>query len=192
MQDARCWPLLVLALLLPVWSIGVFDRGIWTPDEPREYDIASSMLESGDLIVPRLAGEPLLEKPPLSYWLQTASMRVFGVSIEAARLPNLLYAVLTVLCIGMLAGDLAGERHRSQAALIAAIVSATMSVVLQAQIWLATDAPLIAMTAAALLSIWRLAHADGWRRQLDWSLCSAPVLRVQCWRRMPLACWCRA
>lgn len=171
MQGARYWPLLALALLLPVWSIGLFDRGIWTPDEPREYDIAFNMLQSGDLIVPRLAGEPFLEKPPLAYWLQSASMRVLGPSIAAARLPNLLYAALVVLCIGMLAGDLAGERHRSHAAFIAAVVCATMSVVLQAQIWLATDAALIAMTATALLSIWRLAHAEeGWRRQLGWSL----------------------
>jgi 4-amino-4-deoxy-L-arabinose transferase-like glycosyltransferase len=111
---ARYWPLLVLTILLPIWSIGLFNRAIWTPDEPREYDVAYNMLQSGDLVTPRLAGEPFLEKPPLAYWVQSASMWAFGPSIAAARLPNLLWAALTVLCIGMLAGDLAAERYRSR------------------------------------------------------------------------------
>lgn len=167
---ARYWPLLVLAILLPIWSMGLFNRGIWTPDEPREYDVAYNMLRSGDLVTPRLAGEPFLEKPPLAYWAQSASMHMFGPSIAAARLPNLLWAALTVLCIGMLAGDMAGGSNPRQAALIAALVCGTMSLLLQTQIWLATDAPLVAMTAAALLSGWRLAHAEGMRRQFVWSL----------------------
>jgi len=166
---ARYWPLLVLALLVPIWSIGLFDRGIWTPDEPREYDIAHNMLRSGDLVTPQLAGEPFLEKPPLAYWVQSASMRVMGPSISAARLPNLLWAVLTALCVGMLAGDLAGERNREQAALIAAISCGTMSLLLSVQIWLATDAPLMATTAVALLCAWRLTHTTG-RQELGWSL----------------------
>lgn len=166
----RFWPLLALLLLLPIWGIGMFNRDIWTPDEPREYDIAYNMLQSGDLITPRLAGEPFLEKPPLTYWAQSTSMRVLGPSITSARLPNLLWAVLTVLCVGLLAGDMAGKRNRNQAALIAALACGTMVLLQQVQIWLATDAPLVAMTAAALLSAWRLAHADNWRQQLTGSL----------------------
>jgi 4-amino-4-deoxy-L-arabinose transferase len=165
----RFWPLLALLLLLPIWGLGALNRDIWTPDEPREYDIAYNMLQSGDLVTPRLAGEPFLEKPPLSYWVQSTSMRALGPSITAARLPNLLWAALTVLCIGLLAGDMASERNRGQAALIAALTCGTMLLVQQVQIWLATDAPLLAMTAASLLSAWRLAHAAQWRQQLAWS-----------------------
>jgi 4-amino-4-deoxy-L-arabinose transferase-like glycosyltransferase len=167
---ARFWPLLVLLMMLPVWSIGMFYRAAWTPDEPREYDIAYNMLRSGDLVTPRLAGEPFLEKPPLSYWAQSTSMRAFGPSIAAARLPNLLWAALTALCVGLLASDLAAERRRNQAALIAALACGTMVLVLQTQIWLATDAPMIAATAAALLCTWRLARAGSWQQQLSWSV----------------------
>jgi 4-amino-4-deoxy-L-arabinose transferase-like glycosyltransferase len=162
--------LLVLALVLPIWSFGLFYRGIWMPDEPREYDVAYHMLQSGDLVTPRLAGEAFLEKPPLAYWAQSAGMRAFGVSIATARLPNLLWATLTLLSIGMLAGDLAPARLRNQAALVAALVCGTMILVLYVQIWLATDAPLVAMTAAALLSAWRLAHAETSRQEVGWSL----------------------
>jgi 4-amino-4-deoxy-L-arabinose transferase-like glycosyltransferase len=166
----RYWPAVALALLVPIWLIGLFGRGIWSPDEPREFDIAYNMLRSGDLVVPQLAGAPFVEKPPLAYWVQSASMRLFGPSIAAARLPNLLWAALAVLSIGALAGDAAGERNRHRAALIAAIACGSAVLVLQAQIWLATDAPLVAFTAVALLSGWRLAHADTRQRQLAWSL----------------------
>lgn len=169
-EVVRYWPLLVLALLVPIWSIGLFGRGIWSPDEPREYDIAYNMLQSGDLVVPQLAGAPFLEKPPLAYWAASASMRLFGPSITAARLPNLLWAALAVLSIGALAGDAAGERNRHQAALIAALACGTFGLVLQVQIWLATDAPLLGMTAVALLSAWRLAHAATLRQRLGWSV----------------------
>jgi 4-amino-4-deoxy-L-arabinose transferase-like glycosyltransferase len=166
----RYWPLLALVLLVPLWIIGVVGRAGWTPDEPREHDIAYNMLQSGDVVVPQLAGAPFIEKPPLAYWVQSASMRLFGPSVVAARLPNLFWAALTVLCIGALAGDAAGERVRQQAALLASIACGTVMLILQVQIWLATDASLVGLTALALLSGWRLAHADSWRRQLVWSL----------------------
>lgn len=158
-EPMRAWPLLVLLLLLPIWSVGLFHRGIWMPDEPREYAIGYDMLTQGDLLIPRLAGDPFLEKPPLEYWAQSASMHLFGVSVAAARLPNMLWALLAALCIGMLAGDLAPGNRRTQAAVLAALTFGTMLLALQVQMWLATDAPLVAMTAAALLSAWRLMHA---------------------------------
>jgi 4-amino-4-deoxy-L-arabinose transferase-like glycosyltransferase len=177
-RRARYWPLLVLALMLPIWSIGIFDRGMWTPDEPREYDIAYNMLQTGDLITPRLAGEPFLEKPPLSYWAQSASMSLLKPSIATARLPNLLWAALTALCIGMLAGDMVGEEDRHRAALIAALATGTTYLALLVQIWLATDAPLLAMTAVALLSTWRLAHAKSALQELRWSLLLGSFMNV--------------
>ena len=166
----RRWPLVILILFLPVWSIGLFYRGIWMPDEPREYDIAINMVGDHDFVVPHLAGEPFLEKPPFAYWLQSASLHLLGQSAGAARLPNLLYAVLAALCIGVLAGDLAPRDKRSQAAMLGAVCFGTMFLVLQVQIWLATDAPLLAMTAVALLSTWRLMHAQTWQQQVPWAV----------------------
>ena len=63
----RYWPLLAIVLLMPLWIIGVVGRAAWTPDEPREHDIAYNMLQSGEVVVPQLAGAPFIEKPPLAY-----------------------------------------------------------------------------------------------------------------------------
>lgn len=161
--------MVILLLFLPVWTIGLFHRGIWMPDEPREYDIAINMIGDHDFVVPHLAGDPFLEKPPFAYWLQSASLHLLGPSAAAARVPNLLYAVLAVLCIGVLAGDLAPREKRSQAEILGAVCFGTMLLVLQVQIWLATDAPLLAMTAVALLSTWRLVHAQTWQQQMAWA-----------------------
>jgi 4-amino-4-deoxy-L-arabinose transferase-like glycosyltransferase len=78
------------------------------PDEPREYDIAINMLKDGDWVVPHLAGDAFLQKPPLAYWLQSASLHALGASEAAARLPSLLWAMLAAF----VRGD-AGTRSRA-------------------------------------------------------------------------------
>ena len=52
----------------------MFGRGLWTPDEPREADIAWRMSLQSDRTLPQLAGVPFLEKPPLSYWMSAAAV----------------------------------------------------------------------------------------------------------------------
>jgi len=137
-------------------------RGYWTPDEPREADIAWRMSTQPDKAVPSLAGEAFCEKPPLTYWVAGASMRLFGPSGWSARLPNLLYAALTALAVGLLArrsaGDLAG--------LIAAAAIGTFLLSYQVAIWLATDAPLTAAVALALLGAYRGFYAQRRRERL--------------------------
>src|SRR3984957_7169246 len=92
---------LATALLL-IWCIGMFGRGYWTPDEPREADIAWRMSWQTDRAVPLLAGEAFCEKPPLNYWLGACSVKVLGTCAGVARLPNLLYALITALSVRLL------------------------------------------------------------------------------------------
>src|SRR6202041_1815282 len=97
-------PLLGLgSALLLAWCVGMFARGYWTPDEPREADIAWRMSWQADKAVPLLAGDPFCEKPPLTYWLAAVPMGFWGEQAWIARLPNLLYAVITALSVGFLA-----------------------------------------------------------------------------------------
>ena len=42
---------------------------------------------------------PFWEKPPLFIWLQAISMKLFGVNEFAARFPNALCGILTLLCL---------------------------------------------------------------------------------------------
>jgi 4-amino-4-deoxy-L-arabinose transferase-like glycosyltransferase len=150
LASSRALLLIVLALA-PLWLVGMFDRGLWTPDEPREADIAWRMSVQADRTLPQLAGTPFLEKPPLSYWTEAAAIAAFGDSPAAARAPNLLYAVITAVAIGALA--LALELP-ALPALMAALVALSALTAYRVAIWLAPDAGLLAGCAVALLGAW--------------------------------------
>ena len=129
--------LLIVVALAPLWLIGIFGRALWTPDEPREADIAWRMSQQSDRTLPELAGVPFLEKPPLSYWMSAAGIRAFGDSAGAARAANLLYALVTALAIGAIA--LAMQLETPQA-LVAALVAGSALTAFRVQSWLAPDA----------------------------------------------------
>ena len=149
-RAAVSWvPLLWAALLLSM-SVGVLGRGFWTPDEPREADIAWRMSWQHDRAVPLLAGEAFCEKPPLTYWIAGAAIGAWGADARIARLPNLLYALITALAVGSLGRRAAGRL----AGLAAAAAISTMLLSYQVAIWLATDAPLLAAVAVALLALY--------------------------------------
>jgi 4-amino-4-deoxy-L-arabinose transferase-like glycosyltransferase len=143
---------LVVLALAPLWLLLMFARGLWTPDEPREADIAWRMSLQSDRTLPQLAGQPFLEKPPLSYWMSAAALTVFGESAAAARVPNLLYALITALSVAALA--LAMETGVN-AAVLAAVVTMSALTALRVTVWLAPDACLLAGCALALLGVWR-------------------------------------
>jgi 4-amino-4-deoxy-L-arabinose transferase-like glycosyltransferase len=137
----------VILALAPLWFLGMFDRGLWTPDEPREADIAWRMSQQSERAIPELAGTPFLEKPPLTYWLSGAATAAFGDSAAAARLPNLLYAVIVAAALGALAFAMDG----GGAALVAALLAGSALIAYRVAIWLAPDAALLAGSAVALL-----------------------------------------
>jgi len=133
--------------LLLTWCVGMFARGYWTPDEPREADIAWRMSWQADKAVPLLAGDAFCEKPPLTYWLAALPIKLFGTQAWVARLPNLLYALITALGVGLLGARSLGKF----AGLVAAATISTFLLAYQVAIWLATDAPLLAAVSVALL-----------------------------------------
>jgi 4-amino-4-deoxy-L-arabinose transferase-like glycosyltransferase len=143
----HAWRGVVILALAPLWLLGMFDRGLWTPDEPREADIAWRMSQQSDRAIPSLAGAPFLEKPPLTYWLAGASVAAFGDSAALVRLPNLLYALIVAAAIGTLAARMAGR----DAALVAALLAGSALLSYRVAIWLAPDAALLAGSAVALL-----------------------------------------
>jgi 4-amino-4-deoxy-L-arabinose transferase-like glycosyltransferase len=148
---ARRALLLAVLVLVPLWLVGMFDRGLWTPDEPREADIAWRMSHQADRALPQLAGTPFLEKPPLSYWMAGAAIALFGDSPSAARTPNLLYAVVTALAVVALALAMGLP---AMPAVIAAVVASSALTAYRVTIWLAPDACLLAGCAVALLGAW--------------------------------------
>ncbi len=101
------------------------------PDEGRYAEIPREMLERGDLITPTLNYVKYLEKPPLLYWLNAASIKIFGTSEFAGRLPSALCGLATVLATYLIARRLYDRRT----ALISAIILGTSAgFVLQSRI----------------------------------------------------------
>src|SRR5579871_6728687 len=143
----RRWALIALLALAPIWLIALFDRALWTPDEPREADIAWNMAHQPERALPHLAGVPFLEKPPLSYWMSAAALATLGDSARAARIPNLLYAAVATLALGALAAAAAG----AQAAVVAALMAGSALLGIRVAMWLAPDAALVAGCACGLL-----------------------------------------
>lgn len=160
--------MLVIVALAPLWLVGIFGRGLWTPDEPREADIAWRMSLQEDRTLPQLAGSPFLEKPPLTYWMSAAALSALGDSAAAARTPNVVYVLVTVLAVGALA--LAMDLSLLPAVL-AALVAGSALLSLRVGIWLAPDACLVAGNALALLGAWRgYSAAAGWAKLRGYGL----------------------
>jgi 4-amino-4-deoxy-L-arabinose transferase-like glycosyltransferase len=85
----------VLALALPQAALlPLLDR-----DEPRFAEASREMLQTVNFIVPMFNGAPRYAKPPLIYWAQAASFRIFGENAFAARLPSLLATAGTALVL---------------------------------------------------------------------------------------------
>jgi 4-amino-4-deoxy-L-arabinose transferase-like glycosyltransferase len=96
-SERALWAALLL-LLAVVW-LEPAGSGLAEPDETRYAEIPREMLATGDLLVPRLNGVPYFEKPPLLYWLNAASLEVFGEASFAARLPTRLAGLGTTLLV---------------------------------------------------------------------------------------------
>lgn len=141
-------------------------RGLWTPDEPREADIAWRMSIQSGHAVPALAGQPFLEKPPLTYWAASASSVLFPEHESAFRVPNLLYAIVSTVAIVLLAFEMGG----AGAAWVAGLVSATCLLVVQVTAWLASDAPMMAGVTLAMLGFYAGFNAADGRAKFRWYL----------------------
>ncbi len=92
------WFLTALAgslLFLPfLGSVSLFD---W--DEINFAEASREMIVTGDYLNVQINFRPFWEKPPLFFWLQVLSMKTFGVNDFAARFPNALCGVITLIIL---------------------------------------------------------------------------------------------
>lgn len=86
---------LAAALFIPLLgAVHLFD---W--DEINFAECAREMIVSKDYSTVQIGFLPFWEKPPLFIWMQAASMKAFGVNEFAARLPNAICGIVTLLVI---------------------------------------------------------------------------------------------
>lgn len=115
--------LIALAVVLYVFAFSG-SRGLFSPDEGRYTNVAIEMLRSGDFVHPHLsAAYEHYTKPPLTYWTIAASLKLFGFSEWAARLP---YGLALLLQLAFLLGI--GRRLVPERPWLPPLVHATMVV----------------------------------------------------------------
>ncbi len=89
--------ILIGGLILFVPFLGTTHLFDW--DEINFAEASREMLRTGNYAIPQIGFEPFWEKPPLFFWLQVISMKVFGVNEFASRFPNAACGVLTLLLL---------------------------------------------------------------------------------------------
>ena len=98
-QNALPIPLLItlasIILFLPfLGSVHLFD---W--DEVNFAEASREMLITHDYSIPQINFQPFWEKPPLFFWFQVISMKIFGVNEFASRFPNAVCGICTLLVL---------------------------------------------------------------------------------------------
>lgn len=85
------------AALLFIPFIGNMPLFDW--DEVNFAECAREMMVSNNFSEVQLYFQPFWEKPPLFIWLQAMSMKLFGINEMAARFPNALCGIFTLITI---------------------------------------------------------------------------------------------
>ena len=66
-------------------------------DEINFAESAREMIVTGNYHRVQINFQPFWEKPPLFFWLQVAAMKMFGVNEFAARFPNAIFGIITLV-----------------------------------------------------------------------------------------------
>lgn len=154
-------PWLPLILCLLVCLAGVVDRDLWTPDEPRVAAVALEMSRTGDVLMPRLAGEPFVEKPPLYFAVASLFVRAFGPltgETGAIRLSSAFWGFGVLLATFLLARRLLG---RDPSLLAVALLGTMWGFVIECTHWIRVD---VALCFFVVASIWAFAEVYLGRR----------------------------
>ena len=154
--------LVVVLLIMRFASLGAYP--LMDTTEARYAEIGREMVISGDWVTPTLNKKPFWAKPPLSFWLTAASLRVFGNSEFAARIPHFLISLLTMALTFTLACRMFGRQTAWLSVLIlltSGLFYATMALVM-------TDETLAFTVTLALAAFFLSIHSERRASRLVW------------------------
>ena len=116
---AKAW---LLLMLCAVWvTVGLVGHDPWKPDEAYGFGIIHHIIQSGDWLIPVLAGQPYLDKPPLYFWTAAVFAKILSPFLtlhDGARLATGFYMALTLLFVGLSGRELFGKYRGWPAAVI--------------------------------------------------------------------------
>ena len=152
---------LQLAALVTAWTLfGLVGHDPWKPDEAHYFGVVLDLLQRGDWVVPTLAGEPWVEKPPLFYIVAAAfasAGRNFLSLHDAARLATGFFVAVVVVFVARTGRELYGSGYGSAAVLLMLGCVGTIARMHQ----LITDVALLAGIAIAMYGL-ALARRSAW------------------------------
>ncbi|MBN1578272.1 MAG: glycosyltransferase family 39 protein [Chitinispirillaceae bacterium] len=93
----HCLMLILIGSLLFIPFLGSVHLFDW--DELNFAEASREMLETGNFMRVTINYQPFWEKPPLFFWVQTCSMKLFGINEFAARFVNAIFGIITLLTV---------------------------------------------------------------------------------------------
>ncbi|HEX2966634.1 MAG TPA: phospholipid carrier-dependent glycosyltransferase, partial [Syntrophorhabdaceae bacterium] len=160
-----CFVLLLL-VIVPLFSLGISNHGLWSADEPRVAEIGREMAITGNWTVPMLNKKPFLEQPPLYYGLLALTFKAFGASDKVARIPSAVFAFLTVILVFVLANTFFGPR----VALLSGIILATGGEYYRVAHWVLVDSTLTFFVVASVASFTAGYAVESHQKKFFWYL----------------------
>lgn len=142
---------LLIGVALLSFFAGIGRAPLFNKDEGAFCEATREMMLSGNYIMTYLNGEPRYDKPILIYWLQALSVKCFGLTEFAFRLPSALAACLWALAVYLFARRRFGADTAFWAAFFL-MTSVQVSVIGKAAI---ADALLNLLIAVAMFSLWQ-------------------------------------
>lgn len=143
----------IVVTIFVAWLFaGLLGHDPWKPDEAQTFGIVYEMVQTGGWVVPKLAGEPFLENPPL-YYLVAASFAKFFAPLlplhDGARLATGFFLLLTLTFTALTGRELYG---RGYGVVSAVILIGCLGLLVHAH-QIITDAALLAAVAIALYGL---------------------------------------
>lgn len=113
---------LLIAILCLAWLLpGLVAHDPWKPDEAYTFGVVYEILQGGSWLIPQIAGEAFIEKPPLFHLVAAASAWLFSPLLplhDGARLSAGLWIGLAMLFSALASRELNGPRHGLTAVLL--------------------------------------------------------------------------
>ena len=169
------WLAFLLPLALLLVRLGA--APLFDVDEGAFSEATREMFERHDFLSTYLNGADRFDKPILIYWLQAASVLVFGVGEFAFRLPSVIAAAVWCQAVAVFAAPRIGTRN----ALFGCGIAATSLGVFVIGRAATADSLLNALLALALFDAWRVIERRSRRGPLDVAMSRPALYRAYLW-----------
>ena len=168
-KQFRFYFILLLLAVVPLFSLGLANHGLWTADEPRVAEIGREMALNSSWAVPTLDRKPFLEEPPLYYASIATVFKALGTSSDkVVRIPSAIFAFGGVLALFFLGNMLSGPR----CGFLAGGIMAACGEYFRVAHWVIVDSALTCFVICALtFFLAAYLSSDRGRRFLSYFLC---------------------